>query len=109
MYFLMVIELELMTQAEFDEARRKALSLFESGQEFLRLWFKEHCNPYEEGVLSDAPEELVCELAWRYLLLYETITNSRFQPPWREEVIKYSAYGNCLMDDGLFGFIGANT
>ncbi|GAA0146690.1 ligase [Lithospermum erythrorhizon] len=34
-------------------------------QEFLRLWLKENCNPYEDEVLPDAPEELVSELAWR--------------------------------------------
>ncbi|GKC78548.1 hypothetical protein Tco_1129322 [Tanacetum coccineum] len=34
-------------------------------EEFLRLWFKDHCNPYEDKVLPDAPEELVTELAWR--------------------------------------------
>lgn len=134
-----IIERGLMTQDEFDEAREKALSLFEYGQrvalerglilvdtkyefgkssdgsillidevhtpdssrywiansyeerfqnglepenidkEFLRLWFRENCNPYEEKVLPDAPEELVCELAWRYIFLYETITKSRFE------------------------------
>lgn len=134
-----IIERGLMTQDEFDEAREKALSLFEYGQrvalehglilvdtkyefgkssdgsillidevhtpdssrywiansyeerfqnglepenidkEFLRLWFRENCNPYEDKVLPDAPEELVCELAWRYIFLYETITKSRFE------------------------------
>ncbi|WRX30173.1 SAICAR synthetase/ADE2 [Theobroma cacao] len=107
----------LMTQADFDEAREKALSLFEYGQvhtpdssrywiansyeerfqnglepenvdkEFLRLWFKDNCNPYEDEVLPDAPEELVCELAWRYIFLYETITKSRFEMPLTEEPI----------------------
>ncbi|MBA0865536.1 hypothetical protein Goshw_013080 [Gossypium schwendimanii] len=125
-----IIERGLMTQDEFDEAREKALSLFEYGQrvalerglilvdtkyefgkssdgsillidevhtpdssrywisnsyeerfqnglepenidkEFLRLWFRENCNPYEDKVLPDAPEELVCELAWRYIFLF---------------------------------------
>ncbi|EEF48582.1 purine biosynthesis protein 7, pur7, putative [Ricinus communis] len=120
-----IIERGLMTRADYDEASRKALKLFEYGQrvalehglvlvdtkyefgkgadgsvllidevhtpdssrywighsyeerfqkglepenidkEFLRLWFKDHCNPYEDEVLPDAPEELVCELAWR--------------------------------------------
>ncbi|KAK8552160.1 hypothetical protein V6N13_120579 [Hibiscus sabdariffa] len=142
-----IIERGLMTRAEFDEAREKALSLFEFGQrvalehglilvdtkyefgkssdgsillidevhtpdssrywiansyeerfqnglepenvdkEFLRLWFRENCNPYEDKVLPDAPEELVCELAWRYIFLYETITKSRFEMPSMEEPI----------------------
>ncbi|XP_028078379.1 phosphoribosylaminoimidazole-succinocarboxamide synthase, chloroplastic isoform X2 [Camellia sinensis] len=120
-----IVQRGLMTQADYDEASRKALSLFEYGQrvasehglilvdtkyefgkgcdgtvllidevhtpdssrywiahsyedrfqnglepenvdkEFLRLWFKDNCNPYEDEVLPDAPEELVSELAWR--------------------------------------------
>ncbi|KAK9735468.1 hypothetical protein RND81_04G207300 [Saponaria officinalis] len=50
-------------------------------KEFLRLWFKDHCNPYEDEVLPEAPEELVCELAWRYIFLYETITGAKFEVP----------------------------
>lgn len=56
-------------------------------KEFLRLWFKDHCNPYEDEVLPNAPEELVCELAWRYIFLFETITKSKFQLPGMEEPI----------------------
>ncbi|XP_054799706.1 phosphoribosylaminoimidazole-succinocarboxamide synthase, chloroplastic isoform X2 [Prosopis cineraria] len=56
-------------------------------KEFLRLWFKSHCNPYEDEVLPDAPEELVCELAWRYIFLYETITHSKFDVSSSEEPI----------------------
>ncbi|KAK9994342.1 hypothetical protein SO802_024045 [Lithocarpus litseifolius] len=142
-----IVKCGLMTQADYDEASRKALSLFEYGQrialehglilvdtkyefgkandgsvvlidevhtpdssrywiansynerfqnglepenvdkEFLRLWFKDHCNPYEDGVLPDAPADLVCELAWRYIFLYETITKSKFEMPLMEEPI----------------------
>ncbi|CAJ1971716.1 unnamed protein product [Sphenostylis stenocarpa] len=56
-------------------------------KEFLRLWFKSHCNPYEDEVLPDAPEDLVCELSWRYIFLYETITKSKFELPSTEEPI----------------------
>ncbi|GFQ00856.1 phosphoribosylaminoimidazole-succinocarboxamide synthase chloroplastic [Phtheirospermum japonicum] len=142
-----IIQRGLMTQADYDEASKAALSLFEYGQrialehglilvdtkyefgkgsdgtvllidevhtpdssrywiahsyeerfqnglepenidkEFLRLWFKDHCNPYEDEVLPDAPEELVSELAWRYILLYETITKSKFEIPLTKEPI----------------------
>jgi phosphoribosylaminoimidazole-succinocarboxamide synthase len=142
-----IVKRGLMTQADYDEASRKALSLFEYGQcvalehglilvdtkyefgkgrdgsvllidevhtpdssrywiahsyeecfqnglepenvdkEFLRLWFKDHCNPYEDEVLPDAPGDLVCELAWRYIFLYETITKSKFEMPLMEEPI----------------------
>ncbi|PWA84360.1 purin 7 [Artemisia annua] len=142
-----IVKQGLMSQADYDEASKKALSLFEYGQrvaaehgmilvdtkyefgkapdgsvllidevhtpdssrywlahsyqsrfqnglepenvdkEFLRLWFKDHCNPYEDKVLPDAPEELVTELAWRYIFLFETITKSRFQIPDTKEPI----------------------
>ncbi|XP_028789132.1 phosphoribosylaminoimidazole-succinocarboxamide synthase, chloroplastic [Neltuma alba] len=140
-----IVRSGLMTQADYEEVSRKALSLFEYGQhvalehglilvdtkyefgkandgsillidevhtpdssrywiansymerfqnglepenvdkEFLRLWFKSHCNPYEDEVLPDAPEDLVCELAWRYIFLYETITHSKFDASSSEE------------------------
>nr|GMC48254.1 phosphoribosylaminoimidazole-succinocarboxamide synthase, chloroplastic [Ipomoea batatas] len=142
-----IVEQGLMTQADYDDASRKALRLFEFGQrvalehglilvdtkyefgkgpdgtvllidevhtpdssrywiansyedrfqnglepenvdkEFLRLWFKSHCNPYEDKVLPDAPEELVAELAWRYIFLFETITKSKFELPSTKEPI----------------------
>ncbi|KAJ3704942.1 hypothetical protein LUZ61_008647 [Rhynchospora tenuis] len=56
-------------------------------KEFLRLWFKKNCNPYEDKVLPEAPVELVCELAWRYIFLFETITHSKFELPGSEEPI----------------------
>ncbi|QHO21183.1 Phosphoribosylaminoimidazole-succinocarboxamide synthase [Arachis hypogaea] len=56
-------------------------------KEFLRLWFKNHCNPYEDEVLPEAPEDLICELSWRYIFLYETITKSKFEVLSSEEPI----------------------
>lgn len=50
-------------------------------KEFLRLWFVENCNPYNDEILPFAPEELVVELAQRYIFLYETITGNRFKFP----------------------------
>ncbi|GMH17379.1 hypothetical protein Nepgr_019220 [Nepenthes gracilis] len=136
-----IIERGLMSEDDYDEVSRKALSMFEYGQhvalehglilvdtkyefgkgsdgtillvdevhtpdstrywiahsyeerfqnglepenvdkEFLRLWFKDHCNPYEDKVLPDAPEELICELAWRYIFLFEKITGGKFVLP----------------------------
>ena len=43
-------------------------------KEFLRLWFREHCDPYKDKVIPDAPRNLVLELARRYITLYEMIT-----------------------------------
>ncbi|CAA0823808.1 Phosphoribosylaminoimidazole-succinocarboxamide synthase- chloroplastic [Striga hermonthica] len=62
-----IVKSGLMTQDDYDEAN--------------------HCNPYEDEVLPDAPEELVSELAWRYILLYETITKSKFEIPLTKEPI----------------------
>ncbi len=50
-------------------------------KEFLRLWFKDHCDPYNDKVLPEAPKELVIELAVRYIQLYEMITGQEFQYP----------------------------
>ena len=50
-------------------------------KEFLRLWFVENCDPYNDEVLPDAPEELVIELSRRYIQLYEMITGKTFSFP----------------------------
>ncbi|HCW75319.1 MAG TPA: phosphoribosylaminoimidazolesuccinocarboxamide synthase [Candidatus Marinimicrobia bacterium] len=50
-------------------------------KEFLRLWFKDHCDPYNDAVLPPAPDELVVELSRRYIQLYEMITGESFQFP----------------------------
>jgi phosphoribosylaminoimidazole-succinocarboxamide synthase len=62
-------------------------SRFRAGQEpdyfdkeFLRLWFKDHSDPYNDAVLPDAPAELVEELSRRYVQMYEQITGVQFIP-----------------------------
>ncbi len=50
-------------------------------KEFLRLWFVDNCDPYNDENLPDAPEELVVELSSRYIYLYETITGESFPFP----------------------------
>ena len=47
-------------------------------KEFLRLWFRQNCDPYKDEVLPDAPKDLVVELSRRYIKLYETITGKKF-------------------------------
>ncbi len=47
-------------------------------KEFLRLWFKDHCDPYNDAVLPEAPKELIIKLASRYIQLYEMITGKSF-------------------------------
>ena len=48
-------------------------------KEFLRIWFKEHCDPYKDEKLPEAAIELVAELARRYLEIFETITERTFE------------------------------
>jgi phosphoribosylaminoimidazole-succinocarboxamide synthase len=48
-------------------------------KEFLRLWFKDHCDPYKDEVLPKAPDELIIELSSRYIRLYEMITGQEFR------------------------------
>ena len=50
-------------------------------KEFLRLWFVDNCEPYNDKTLPDAPDELVAELSSRYIYLYETITGKAFPFP----------------------------
>ncbi len=52
-------------------------------KEFLRLWFVDNCDPYNDDVLPPAPEELIIELSQRYIFLYETITGNRFKFPMK--------------------------
>ncbi|HAT1971781.1 TPA: phosphoribosylaminoimidazolesuccinocarboxamide synthase [Legionella pneumophila] len=47
-------------------------------KEFLRLWFVDHCDPYKDKVLPQAPQELIVTLASRYIQLYEMITGESF-------------------------------
>ena len=50
-------------------------------KEFLRLWFVDNCDPYNDQTLPEAPLDLVAELSSRYIYLYETITGGIFPFP----------------------------
>ncbi len=47
-------------------------------KEFLRIWFREHCDPYKDKELPPAPPELVEEMSRRYIQMYEQITGEKF-------------------------------
>lgn len=49
-------------------------------KEFLRLWFKEHSDPYKDEKLPGAPQEMVEELSRRYIQMYEQMTGAKFEP-----------------------------
>ena len=57
-------------------------------KEFLRLWFVENCNPYEDEILPAAPDDLVIELSRRYIYLYEKITGRSFEFPGADQPIE---------------------
>lgn len=61
-------------------------------KEFLRLWFKENCDPYKDAVLPEAPTELVEELSRRYIRMYEQLTGEAFKAG--EEPIEARIEGN---------------
>jgi phosphoribosylaminoimidazole-succinocarboxamide synthase len=47
-------------------------------KEFIRLWFRDHCDPYKDAVLPQAPDDLIVELTSRYMQLFEMITGETF-------------------------------
>lgn len=47
-------------------------------KEFIRLWFRDHCDPYKDQELPNAPDDLIVELSSRYIKLYEMITGETF-------------------------------
>ena len=63
------------TYAECFKQRREPENI---DKEFLRLWFRDHCDPYNDPVLPKAPDELIVELSSRYIRLYEMITGRLF-------------------------------
>ncbi len=57
-------------------------------KEFLRIWFKEHCNPYKDEKLPDAPREMVVELSWRYIQIFEQLTGEKFQVDFSTPILE---------------------
>jgi phosphoribosylaminoimidazole-succinocarboxamide synthase len=43
-------------------------------KEFLRLWFIEHCDPYNDATLPAAPADMVAELARRYAAIFHQLS-----------------------------------
>jgi len=48
-------------------------------KEFLRLWFRDHSDPYKDKILPEAPQDLVEELSRRYIQMFEQITGNKFE------------------------------
>lgn len=63
----------------YEERIAKGLEPENFDKEFLRLWFKENCDPYNDKVVPEAPKEMVEELSKRYIKIYEQITGETFK------------------------------
>jgi phosphoribosylaminoimidazole-succinocarboxamide synthase len=63
-------------------------------KEFLRLWFVDNCDPYNDDELPPAPNNLVVELSNRYIYLYETIIGESFPMPVKGELIENRIINN---------------
>lgn len=50
-------------------------------KEMLRLWLREHCDPYKDAVLPAIPAALIVKVAQRYLHFYESLTGCDFPFP----------------------------
>jgi phosphoribosylaminoimidazole-succinocarboxamide synthase len=44
-------------------------------KEFLRLWFMDHCDPYNDATLPEAPADMVAELSRRYAAIFTQLTD----------------------------------
>jgi|SRR3989344_6123631 len=57
-------------------------------KEFLRIWFKDNCDPYKDEILPEAPPDLVAELSRRYIEIYETITGLPFNHDFNTPILE---------------------
>lgn len=57
-------------------------------KEFLRLWFIDHCDPYKDEKLPEAPQEMVAELSKRYQTIYRELTGEQLLPLSNEPILE---------------------
>ncbi len=84
----------------YDDLHGRGLEPENIDKEFLRLWFKDHCDPYGDATIPEAPPHLVAELSRRYITLYERITGNAFAPQAEEDAAP-EAIANAV--DGALG------
>ena len=49
-------------------------------KEYLRRWLREECGFLGDGAIPELPDDVVVELASRYIAMYERITGNTFEP-----------------------------
>ena len=72
----------------YKERIEKGLEPENFDKEFLRLWFKENCDPYKDEKLPEAPKDMVVELSRRYIQIYEQITGKPFNHDFSQPIMK---------------------
>ena len=66
-------------QKDWEEAQVSGREPRSFDKEVMRLWYREHSNPYEDKVLPKAPSELIATTSQRYQALYQLITDSELK------------------------------
>lgn len=57
-------------------------------KEFLRLWFKENSDPYNDKTIPNAPEEMITELSKRYSNIYQQLLGKEFISDRKEPILE---------------------
>ena len=77
----------------YDAAFANGVEPVHYDKEFLRIWYTENSDPYNDKILPIPNEDLIVELSSNYIKLYEKITGNSFDENSRngiEERIKYN-------------------
>ncbi len=74
--------------ASYKERIEQGLEPENFDKEFLRLWFKDNCDPYKDDILPEAPEDMVIELSRRYIQIYEQITGKKFEYDFSQPILE---------------------
>jgi len=70
----------------YPERFKKGLEPEYFDKEFLRLWFRENCDPYKDKILPKAPTDLIIEMSARYIKIYEQITGKKFKIDTKQNI-----------------------
>jgi len=65
----------------FQDRIARGLEPENADKEFLRLWFTDRCDPYQDQDLPEAPEDLRWELSRRYARIYHSLTGKNVPLP----------------------------